>query len=646
MQQRAIPLALSGRDLLITSATASGKTEAYAAPAVERALAAPPAEGCRVLIVVPTRALANDLKRRLEGPMQLVDVELGRYTGEHKERKGGSLAQVTITTLEALDSLLARRPHLLAGLVTLVLDEVHVVDNTPRGDQLRVLLERLEQAAPDHQRIAVSATVDEPEEVASRYLRDGELVVVPGARRILGRFFEGTGAEAMGKHLDQLGEHGFRKILVFCRTRNQVELYSTRLPGQTRFDDRLFAHHGSLARQHRERTERLFQTAPAAVCFATLTLEMGIDIGTVDYVLLAGPPPDVASLLQRIGRGGRRGDTNRAGFAVKNPAQRHIVATMARLGKEGKLCAAPYAFRLSVLVQQALVIACSSGSVSAEELAGCLPSDVKALVGSDGCRDLLEALEIEGHLERSGGQLVPGEEIEARYGRGQLHSNIEADSGLEVVDRLTGDVIGKITGVRSGNIRIGGGERAVVGRSGTRVLTDRGRDATPAYFRPAGGAAVSLDHGRAVVEAMEAPGFRVPAGTLLQLPGPSGTLLVHGLGTVGGLLLAHLLVSAQGPLAPRALLGTSPYVMHLATPIEELPRPEPALVRAFEAESRDSLLPLTAPGPWHSSLPEELARKGSTVALGLPRLVRFLEEARLAILDHAPTELNELWSEL
>mgnify|MGYP001214241497 CR=1 FL=1 len=215
VQQEAIPVIASGQDALICSATASGKTEAYAAPAAELVLRNP-GEGVQVLIIAPTRALTNDLKRRLEGPMGLVQVGFGRYTGEHKEKVSGALPSIVVATPEALDSLLARRGPLLRSVRMVVLDEIHVLDSTPRGDQLRILLRRLDQVASQRpQRVAVSATVDRPEELALRYLKNPKPVVVPGIRKILGRCFPGRAPESIGAHLDDLASHGMKKILVY-----------------------------------------------------------------------------------------------------------------------------------------------------------------------------------------------------------------------------------------------------------------------------------------------------------------------------------------------------------------------------------------------------------------------------------------------
>ncbi|MBI4880451.1 MAG: DEAD/DEAH box helicase, partial [Planctomycetes bacterium] len=176
VQEQAIPALLGGRDALLCAPTASGKTEAYAAPLVERMLGAPRCP-YRILFISPTRALANDLKRRLEERMAQLGVAFGRHTGEHKERVEGHPPEVAVMTPESLDSLLARRAAALAGVISVVLDEVHVLDGTPRGDHARLLLHRLDQcAAARPQRVAASATVDRPAEVAGRYLREALVV--------------------------------------------------------------------------------------------------------------------------------------------------------------------------------------------------------------------------------------------------------------------------------------------------------------------------------------------------------------------------------------------------------------------------------------------------------------------------------------
>ena len=626
VQQRAIPPILEGHDVLICSPTASGKTEAYAAPAAEMVRRSGAASAA-ALIVAPTRALTNDLKRRLEGPMQLVDVSFGRYTGEHKERVDGKLPSVVIATPEALDSLLARRQGALRSTRLVVLDEIHVLDNTPRGDQLRVLLHRLEQVAEHRpQRVAASATVDRPQELGRRYLNEPVVVVAPGIRRILARRFEGRAPAQMAAHVDDLARHGFRKVLVFCRSRNQVETFSAKLRRRTRFADAVFAHHGSLAKTHRERTERLFHQAPAAVCFATLTLELGIDIGTVDYVLLAALPADVPSLLQRIGRGGRRGDSTRCGYVTEGLAEDYLFQTMFRLGKEGRLCPPPYAFRPSILVQQALVLACAETYLTAEDLERTLPPAVHTELGTGACKAILERMVEVELLERSGkDRYVPAEAIEERYRYGSLHSNIGAPADVQVVDRMTGDVVGSIFAADTRKIGIGGRDRAIVKISGDRVLTDASAGAEPARFRPSASPSVSFALGRAVVESL---GVARDDFGLIQDAG--STVILHGLGTIGSLFLQEQWKNRVGNVTVQE---TSPYTMKITSEPSAPPRPDEAAVDRFLRERVDGLTELSGAGPWGRGVPEALSLSSVRRMSGLDEIATFLSGVQFQTLE-------------
>ncbi len=626
VQQLALPPIVAGHDVLISSATATGKTEAYAAPAAELVRRTGGASAT-ALIVAPTRALTNDLKRRLEGPMGLVHVSLGRYTGEHKERVDGKLPSVVIATPEALDSLLARRSGLLRATRMVVLDEIHVLDNTPRGDQLRVLLHRLEQVSEHRpQRVAASATVDRPEELGRRYLTEPVVVVAPGLRKILGRRFEGRAPGQMAAHLDDLAGHGFRKVLAFCRSRNQVETFSTKLRGRTRFGDAVFAHHGSLAKDHRERTERLFHQAPVAVCFATLTLELGIDIGTVDYVLLAALPSDVPSLLQRIGRGGRRGDSTRCGYVTEDLAEDFLFRTMFRLGKEGRLCPPPYGFRPSILVQQALVLACAETYLTAEDLERTLPPAVHAELGPGACKATLECMAEEELLERSGkDRYVPTEAIEERYRYGSLHANIGAPPDIQVVDRMTGDVVGNIHAADTRKIGIGGRSRTIVKVSGNRILTDASTGAEPARFRPSASPSVAFALGRAVVESLG-----VAPDHFGSIQTEDSTWILHGLGTVGSLFL---LDQWRGQLGGGRIEESGPYTIRLTSEPSAPPCPDEEEVERFLVERIDGLTRLVNAGPHGRSVPEALKLAAVRRMSGLDEIAAFLRGVQVQTLE-------------
>ncbi|MGE3164631.1 MAG: DEAD/DEAH box helicase [Planctomycetota bacterium] len=629
VQLRSIPVILAGNDVLIGSPTASGKTEAFAAPAAEIALAHGAAPGA-VFVVCPTRALANDLARRLAAPMSLIGLSFGRYTGEHKERVNGSLPSVVVTTPEALDSLLARRPEAFGVTRMVVLDEVHFLDGTSRGDHLRVLLHRLTRLRGQRvQRVAASATVDRPADLAQRYLQSPVVITVAGVRRMRVRAFGGRDPVSLARHVEDLAGHGLRKILVFCRSRNAVEACAVALRKRTTFEERVFAHHGSMSQVHRERTERLFQHAPAAVCVATTTLEMGIDIGTVDYVLMAALPNDVASLLQRVGRGSRRHGSVRVGYASNDAGERHIFETLFGLGRDGRLCAGPYAFRPEVIAQQALVLAGERGWIDAPVLADTLPDDLRHEFDFATCDSLLEALVNAEQLERSrGGRFVLAERTERLYASGLLHSNIADAPGTTVVDRITGDTLGTVEPPSESRVTIGGTERHIVRSVDDRLLTDAGLADKPARFRPRGTPSVQFVLARALVQALG-----VPEDCLLLRPATTGWRLIHGLGTVGALVLAHLLGK------PRE--SVTPYTVHSETSFERLPAPRPAPA-SFVAASLPILERIVGLGPRTKHVPQALREQTARRLSDIDAILEFLDRATIIVDESVHPTIDEI----
>lgn len=641
VQASGIPPILEGRDVLLGAPTASGKTEAYAAPLVERLLGG--ARGpFHTLVVSPTRALANDLKRRLEAPMEHAGVSFGRHTGEHKERAGGARPEFAVTTPEALDSLLARRPASLRGVRAVVLDEIHVLDGTPRGDQLRILLHRLDAAAAEPpQRIAASATVADPEGLAARYLRDATIVTVQGRRRILAKAFDGRGVPDLVRHLDALAAAGFRKVLVFCNRRADVETLAAGVRGRTRFGEAVFPHHGSLSRPARERTERHFLEAPAAVAFATLTLELGIDIGTVDYVLLAGVPPGVDSLLQRVGRGSRRAAEARAGYACATESERWLFRALLARAARGELLEDPYAFRPSVIVQQALVLAGSRGHVTAGDVEAVLPSPIRSSLPPGAAAEILDAMQRTELLEPPrAGRYVLSSKQDALYARGVVHGNIAAEDTAEIIDRLTGDIVGYVAKdkdpVGAGTLQIGGRGRREILATKTRILTDPSKDAGPPRFAPRGAPTMSSALGRSLAEELGA-GPR----EILQLRLGDGAILLHGLGTAGSLLLA---AAVQGSSPDSRVRFVSPLVLVLSDPLRALPRPGSKEIEALLAKEESRLAFLFAMGPNHSNLPPGLRRSALRSAAGLDTVASFLRSAALA--SDLSSEAPSIWRDL
>ncbi|MCA9980692.1 MAG: DEAD/DEAH box helicase, partial [Anaerolineales bacterium] len=229
VQEQAIPLILHGENSLVMAATASGKTEAVLAPLLERywSRLQKPHVGLCLLYICPTRALVRDLYERLQVSLANTQISLSMKTGDTGPVNTKKPPSVLLTTPESTDALLTRSPRLFTGLLAIVLDEIHLLDNTPRGDQLRCLLTRLESirhyAYPDSprlQRVALSATVQDSAGVVARYLGDGRVVAVPGGRSLR---VETRPLYDLDELVDALAKRAQRKSLIFCNTRDEVE---------------------------------------------------------------------------------------------------------------------------------------------------------------------------------------------------------------------------------------------------------------------------------------------------------------------------------------------------------------------------------------------------------------------------------------
>ena len=227
VQRAAIPRILEGRDVLVASATASGKTEAVLAPLVARTLNRLPMHGpsIRMLLIAPTRALVNDLAARLDGPLGRLGLACGRQTSDHRDKYGRPF--VLITTPESFDSMLVRdgrvdngrvTDHLLAGLAVVFVDEAHLFDGTARGDHLSWLMGRLrrvrllnDESGTDGraglQVCAGSATISDPEGLAYRLLGPCAIAVrVPGTREV--EVFRAVGGLCMASGRNVHGSGG------------------------------------------------------------------------------------------------------------------------------------------------------------------------------------------------------------------------------------------------------------------------------------------------------------------------------------------------------------------------------------------------------------------------------------------------------
>lgn len=380
-QREAIPDLVEGRAVMLVARTASGKTEAVLAPLLTRAHRERWTGMPSILYVAPTRALVNDLQRRLEHKLSSW-VSVGRRTGEYRETESNLL----VTTPESLDSMLARgtrvpEGHYLEGVRAVVLDELHLIAEGPRGTQLQALLARLDEVADAFvQRVAISATVPDPRALATRFLGPDALVRTgaggrpiridgvdetslderpPGIDPLASLFLRVTsdadGYAPLSRRLLEIRrELGSLKALVFVPSRSRCDLLTGSLSRafQGRAPLEVHAHHGSLDRDRREDTEQELADSDEAIAVATSTLEVGIDIGDVGLVVLDGPPGSVSSLLQRVGRANRRSETTFVVPVVRNDVEACTLASMLRAAVDGKLDPVTEVAHYSVVLQQ------------------------------------------------------------------------------------------------------------------------------------------------------------------------------------------------------------------------------------------------------------------------------------------------------
>lgn len=435
IQLKTIPIVLKRKDAIIVSSTASGKTEAVIAPLVERLLNEN-WNGLSILYICPTRALVNDIYYRLKEQLDELHISLSLKTGDKPYFNPNKLPDFLITTPESLDSLICRHPSSLKNLKAIILDEIHLIDNTYRGDQLRLLLRRLEHITETEFNIyALSATIADPENVGSRYLKDFEVITASGKREI-----KYTLVKSLRDVFGSAREERLKKLLIFCNKRAAVENVAKEC--EKLWDsNRVAVHHGSLSKKIREEAESFMKGAQYGVCVATMTLEIGIDIGDIDAVVLAEIPWSVSSLLQRIGRGNRQAQKCRVFAISKSEKEKTLLTKMFKVAIEGSIEHVKYISDLSVTVQQIFssLYANSSGLENDYFLEFfyefCSESDLK---------NILNHLKTKGWIERRYNKWYATTKLMDLGEKGVIHSNIPSTEASKVINIGSKQTIGDV----------------------------------------------------------------------------------------------------------------------------------------------------------------------------------------------------------
>jgi ATP-dependent Lhr-like helicase len=329
-QEKTIPKIIEGKNVLLISPTATGKTEAAFLPVLSMLLQAPRSPGIKVLYITPLRALNRDLLERLEWWCNNLDIKLAVRHGDtdtkERTRQSRSPPDILITTPETLQAVLSGwilRQH-LQSLRWVIIDEVHELADSKRGSQLSLALERVRNLIKkDFQMIGLSATIGTPEKVAQFLVgndRPVEIVRVPVAKmvrlqvllpqpteedvRLAGQLYTHPEVAARLKIIrDYMSKH--KSVLLFTNTRSVSEVLASRLKVWN-IDFPVSIHHGSLAKPSRIAAETGLKRGYLKGLIATSSLELGIDVGRIDLVIQYMSPRQVTRLIQRVGRAGHR----------------------------------------------------------------------------------------------------------------------------------------------------------------------------------------------------------------------------------------------------------------------------------------------------------------------------------------------------
>ena len=389
--------ARAGRHALLIAATGAGKTLAGFLPTLAE-LIEHPHDGLHTLYVSPLKALAVDIQRNLVTPIEEmgVDIRVETRTGDtpsdRKARQRARPPQILLTTPESLSLLLSYPDSFLmfAGLKTIVVDEVHAFATTKRGDLLSLCMARLQAIAPACRRVALSATVADPDGYRAWLAPDGDIDTValvagdtgvdPNIAILLPEdrvpWAGHSGRYAAQQVMAEIETH--RTTIVFCNTRSLAELIFQDLWKANAMQLPIGIHHGSLEKEARRKVEGAMAAGRLRALVATASLDLGVDWGDVDCVIQMGAPKGSSRLLQRIGRSNHRLDEPSEAILVPGNRFEYLEARAALDAVEaGELDADVFRMgALDVLAQHVMACACAAPFNQAALLAevrGALP---------------------------------------------------------------------------------------------------------------------------------------------------------------------------------------------------------------------------------------------------------------------------------
>jgi ATP-dependent Lhr-like helicase len=417
IQNAAIDVIMNSENhLLLSSGTASGKTEAAFLPCLTKIYDDPP-NSVGILYISPLKALINDQFIRLDALLRDAGINVVKWHGDASASRKNNLMKnpsgVMQTTPESIESLLILKREaclrLFCDLRFIIIDEVHYFMDSERGLQLQSQLERIERlCSVKPRRIGLSATISDYSG-AEAFLagNTGIPVITPRntepprqirlfAERFVMREIAGIKKEQLVDDNDYYKITEFlynktkgKKSIIFCNSRAETEVYTARLKDYAKrnnLPDVYKIHHGSLSKEIRENAEKQMKSSETpTVTAATVTLELGIDLGTLDRIIQIGSPFSVSSFVQRLGRSGRAaGKIPEMIFALIENEKTEYVSPADEIGWQFLLLIAiielytkerwvepirPSRFNFSLLYHQTMSILASAGAVSPPALA-------------------------------------------------------------------------------------------------------------------------------------------------------------------------------------------------------------------------------------------------------------------------------------
>ena len=329
IQKKASPIILQKKDCLVIAPTGSGKTECSVIPIFSLLKKSKTIGKIKALYITPLRALNRDVFRRItkyayENELS-IEIRHGDTTQKDRKRIRDNPPDILITTPETLVILLTQIKMLdaLSDLEWIVIDEVHELLASERGTQLSLSIERLElNSKYPLTKIGLSATVGNFEEAGKFVVgskRKCEIIRDTSVRKyeIEIKYIDGTISDVAEKIIEYVMDLELDSpVLLFTNTRGESEFLASILKEKSSMNIEL--HHGSLSKEVREETEQNLREGKRGIVVCTSSLELGLDIGSIELVIHYGSPRQVSKLVQRIGRSRHNRNESAKGLIITN----------------------------------------------------------------------------------------------------------------------------------------------------------------------------------------------------------------------------------------------------------------------------------------------------------------------------------------